>query len=359
MTVPAEAPTVPDVDPALAAMFAAQYQRNWRMLCGYLAFRLDVRHAHLAEDMAQEVFLRIWRSYVLPGKLQRPDRLWPLLRLTARSVLGDFYETKASRDRSLDFADPVNTPIVSTGHAYAGDVPALAGLVAELDAAMEHMTACSQAWRDLHKETYTLRGRLDDDYMAYRGGLTEDAKARTRARLAEADREEESALETFSGACQRVGQLRAEIEAEAGVNWRSAVGMPVDPEPTVFRKGSYRNDRSVTHCPEGHLLDTANTHFGEDGSRRCRACGAEREQQHKMSRRGTGTTGRTKRDTVADDAVATIRKMLADPAHADTPLADIAASVGCSKATLIRRIPDRNDLRRAAKAKAANMAADR
>lgn len=357
MTVPGEASAVPVADPALVDVFSAQYKRNWPMLCGYLAFRLDVRHGHLAEDMAQEVFLRIWRNYVLPGKLQRPDRLWPLLKLTARSVLGDFYETKASRDRSLDFADPANTPIVTTGHAYASDVPGLASLVKELDTAMDRMTACSKAWRDLHKEVYTLRGRLADDYMAYRGGLTEDAKTRTRDRLAEADREEETALDTFRAACQRVGQLRSEIEAEAGINWRSAVGMPVEPEPTVFRKGSHRNDRTVTHCPEGHLLDKANTHFGEDGSRRCRACNAEREEQHKLARRGASQTGRTKRDTVADDAIATMRKLLADPAHADTPMATIAESVGCSAATLIRRIPDRHALRATAKAKAEELAA--
>lgn len=338
MTVQGEkTSTVSVVDPANAEMFAAQYARYWNTLCGYIALRVDDRHRHQAEDLAQEAVIRVWTQYALTGKLRAWDRLWPLFKLSARSVLGDFYELKSSRDRSLDFADPVNAPVISTGHAYALETPGLSSLVADLAQAMETMTARSTAWRDLHKERYALRAQLADDYMASRGGITDSAKARTQDRLADADREEETALEAFRLACRRVGQLRAEIESEAGANWQSVTGMPVESDTTPFRKGVYRNDRSVTHCPSGHLLDKDNTHFGEDGSRRCRACNAKDNEKQKLARRAQAV--RPKRDTIAADAIATARALYLDPTNTLT-VAAIAREVGASPATLYRRIPE-------------------
>jgi hypothetical protein len=334
MTVAGEAPAVVDGD--LAEVFSAQYKRNWPMLRGYIARRLDTRHAHLAEDMAQEAFIQVWKLAVA-GKLYRLDRLFPLLRLNARSVLGAFYETHAARERGYDFTDPANAPVLTTGHSYAVDTPVVADLVKDLEAAMRHMTACSTTWRALHKERFALRGYLADDYLASRGGLTDETKARHTVRLAEADQEEESALDAFRVACQTVGNLRAEIEAEAGVNWQSASGLPRIPDTTPTRRGVYRNDLSVTHCPAGHLLDKDNVNFGEDGSRRCRPCTTA--QNAKCSTSRSAEPLRPKRSTVDQAAIDAARAMYLDPDN-ELSLTAIARKVGTSKATLLRRVPE-------------------
>lgn len=349
MTVPGENSAVPvSAHESPDELFTRVYNRSRESLVRHIYFRLDLRHADMAEDLAQEVFIRFWNRFVKTGCLKDPDNenmVYALLKKMAQGPIGDFYELcSTQRDRSLDFADPANTPIIANGHAYALDAPELRVLVDGIEAAMDHMVACSEKWRSLHKERHVLRGQLADDYLASRGGLTADAKARIADRLKDADTEEIAALETFRKACANVGQLRADIEAEAGVNWKSAVGMPVAPESTAFRKGVYRNDRSVTHCPEGHLLEKDNVNFGKDGSRRCRACDAAVTARFTAKRR----TGRTVPGTVTDDAIAKGRAMFADPATAHMTVQQIATAVGCSAATLSRRVPDHKALRASA-----------
>ncbi|MEW1568285.1 hypothetical protein AB0454_35575 [Streptomyces sp. NPDC093509] len=336
MTVSGDTSAVATGARSHADLFTAAYEQNWDRLRKHITFvLLDWRHAHLAEDMTQDVFLKFWKNYVLPERLQAPDKCFPLLKLMARSVVGDWYDTHASRTDALDLTDPANGPLMPNGHAYGHGTPGLAALVSELETAMNHMSTCSGVWRELHKERFVLHGYLADDYLAYRGGLTDAAKARHAARLQDADREEVAALETFRAACLRVGELRAEIEAAAGVNWRSASGMPAahDTQPIA---GRYRNDLTITHCPAGHLLEKDNVQFAADGSRRCRPCATARQAPMTKARRG-GV--REKRTTVDASTIETARTLYLDPENS-LSLAAIARQVGISTVTMYRRIPE-------------------
>jgi DNA-directed RNA polymerase specialized sigma24 family protein len=334
-----------DLDTA-AQQMTEIYDLYWERLRLFIWKRIDLHQEHLAEDLASETFLELWRRYFLAGR--SVDKPYGLLCTMARSQIGQHFLRKGNTERALDFADPTNTPLLATGHAYALETPDLIHLTSELDAAMDRMTQASKTWRTKHKDSHQIRSLLNDDYNASRGGLLPETKKDLKNRLEAADREESDALHTFRQACHRVGTLRAEVEAAAGPNWRSSTGLPVNPEITSPIKGRYRNDLSVTHCPEGHLLDLDNTHFGEDGSRSCRTCTSARYQ----ARRDAAPKHQAP-STVTAKTLDAARQMLADPANVRLSIKAIADAVGASSTTLHARIPDLADLRRTAKERAA------
>jgi len=345
--------SVADLD-AAAQQFTDIYQTYAERLCRFIWHRLDVREAHLAEDLTSETFMELWRRYMLAGRADSVEKPYGLLCTMARSQIGQHFNKKKNGEWALDFADPTNTPLLATGHAYALERPDVAGLVRDLDAAMEAMRAASKTWRDAHKDSHGLRSMLEDGYNASRGGLTESTKASLRQQLDAADQHEDQTLHTFRGTCARVGELRAELEAVAGPNWTSSVGHPVNPAISVIKAGAYRNDRSVTHCPDGHLLDLNNTHFEEDGSRVCRACRNARYAARRTPAASTAVR------TVHDDVIEKARAMLADPANVSLNLAAIAKRLNTSSTTLSNRIPDLAQLRKQAGAGSAQAeAADR
>ena len=47
-------------------------------------------------------------------------------------------------------------------------------------------------------------------------------------------------------------------------------------EPVTHAENVRRQKARITHCPQGHAYDAANTHIGKKGERKCRACGRER-----------------------------------------------------------------------------------
>lgn len=334
MTVQGATPAVPDVDlDVIAQQFTEIYQAYADRLRRFIWHRLDISEAQLAEDLTSETFMELWRCYLLAGRASSIEKPYGLLCTMARSQIGEYFSKKKNGEWALDFGDPVNTPLVVTGHAYALERPDVVDRVRDLDAAMDAMRTASKAWRDAHKDSHGLRRMLEDGYNASRGGLLESTKTTLRQQLADADQHEDQTLHAFRGTCARVGQLRAELEAVAGPNWTSSVGLPVNPEITAIKAGVYRNDRSVTHCPAGHLLDLNNTHFGEDGSRACRAC-----QNAKYAARKTPADSSIVR-TVSDEVIGKARAMLADPQYASLSLAAIAKSLGISQTTLGERLP--------------------
>lgn len=332
MTVQGEHSPVSDVDLAAADQQMTEIHRlYWQRLRTFIWTRIDISQEHLAEDLASETFMELWRRYFLAGRtVEKP---YGLLCTIARSQIGEHFRHKGNTERALDFTDPANTPLVATGHAYALERPDTIHLVRELDHAMEKMRAASKTWRDAHKASHGLRSMLEDGYNASRGGLTEDTKASLRDKLHAADRHEDGTLNAFRETCARVGQLRGELDTVAGPNWRSSLGLPINPQITAAKKGAYRNDRSVTHCPAGHLLDLNNTHFEEDGSRVCRAC----KNARYASTRTTPPADAVR--TVSADVIAQARALLTDPANASMSLAAIAKKVGVSQSTLSERLP--------------------
>lgn len=321
-----------DLD-AAAQQFTDIYRTYADRLCRFIWHRLDISEAQLAEDLTSETFMELWRRYMLAGRAASVEKPYGLLCTMARSQIGQYFNRMKNGEWALDFADPTNTPLLATGHAYALERPDVAGLVRDLDAAMEAMRAASKAWRDAHKDSHGLRSMLEDGYNASRGGLTESTKASLRQQLDDADQHEDQTLHTFRGTCARVGQIRAELEAVAGPNWTSSVGHPVNPAISVIKAGVYRNDRSVTHCPDGHLLDLNNTHFEEDGSRVCRACRNARYAARKAPAAPIAVR------TISDEVIDKARAMLADPQCASLSLAAIGKSLGISYTTIVERLP--------------------
>lgn len=333
MTVQAAAAPVASVDlDAAAQQMTEIYGLYWERLRVFIWKRLDLNQEHLAEDLASETFLELWRRYFLTGRGPEVAKPYGLLCTMARSQVGQHFIKRGNLERALDFTDPANTPVLATGHAYALERPDTTVMVRDLDDAMETMRAASTAWRDAHKASHGLRSMLADGYNASRGGLTEGARKTLRQQLADAEQHEDATLHVFRGTCARVGQLRAEVEAVAGPHWRSSLGLPVNPEITATKAGNYRNDRSMTHCPAGHLLDLNNTHFEEDGARQCRACKNARYAAARKSAPANTV------NTVADDVLDKARALLADPAHADLSLAAIAKRLGISPTTISVRL---------------------
>jgi DNA-directed RNA polymerase specialized sigma24 family protein len=336
MTLLAEAAGV-DRD-VVDQQFTEIYAECFERLCRFIRVRMDVHQGHLAEDLAQEVFMQLWRR-MLKGTLREAGPVYVLLSVMAKGAISAHYEKKGNRERSHDFADVASAPLVVTGHSYAADVPGLASLAVELDTAMARMSEASKLWREKHKESYRFRGLLVADYMASRGGATPETRLRATKSLAVADAAEDEALVVFQQTCAVVGHLRAELEAAAGPRWRSSIGLPTNPSITPILEGRYRNDLAVTHCPAGHALDRDSTHFGEDGSRRCRPCHAAQQGKARQEERAAAHA-RQHRPTVNADAVNAARALLMDSSNADRSLKTIAASVGVSAATLYRRAPE-------------------
>ena len=341
MTVPGETPAVSDVDlDAAHQIFTKVYAQHWDFVRRYIWRRIHVSQATLAEDLAQETFIRLWLDYVSTGRLEDPDNPHGLLVTLARSAVAGHFRRMPAHERPLDFTDPANTPLFPVDHTYAPDAPHLAALAAELEAAMDHMANLSQLWRDKHAESYSLRIRLGDTYHAGKGGLTPERRRQIAEDADVTERAEADLLVSFQDACRHVGELRAEMEAQAGPGWRTPVQQPIfDPPQGGPKDGSVRGDLTATHCPAGHELTLANVHFFEDGGRRCRACRLE-------SSRASVTKARAGKDTqpvqvtVATDALDAARAFLTDPANDHLDWKQAAKQLGLHEGTMRRRLPD-------------------
>lgn len=58
-------------------------------------------------------------------------------------------------------------------------------------------------------------------------------------------------------------------------------------EPVTCQENIRRARVLITHCPQGHPYDEANTYRDSRGGRSCRACQAERARQRKRALRGS------------------------------------------------------------------------
>lgn len=294
MTVQAAAAPVADVDLGAATQqFTEIYAQYWGRIRRFIWTRLDWHQQDLAEDIANETFIEFWQSFVLTGKLDSVETVFGLLCTMSRHQIAQYFRRQYSGERVLDVTDPVNTPIVATGHSYAAERPDVAPMVAELDAAMETMRERSERWQKLHGETYRLRCMLD--------GTAEPARSKLAARIDGMDQDEETALSDFRAACLHVGQLRGEIQTAAGGSWQASVDIPLAIPHTVSAERSHRTDPTITHCLNGHLVDYANTRFKADGTRLCRTCQSEYQARRTDERR---TAARARRERQALKAAA-------------------------------------------------------
>lgn len=338
MKVTEEEPA-PTVDLAAAEqIFTELYREYWDRLRRFIWWRLDIEQGQLAEDLAQETFMELWRLHLLKGK-ESEGHIYGLLCTMARSQIGKHFRKVCSKEKALDFGDPVNTPMIVTGHAYAKDTPDLAPLVNDLDVAMERMAAASTLWREKNKEWSKCRSLLDEDVIANRGGLSQVARARLGDKLAKADDAEAEALSRFQQTCQRVGELRAEMEKAAGPNWQSSIGLPRQQGETP---------PPPTHCPQGHPFTRANTYYKRSKGyfhRSCRTCAAEWWRANNRTEAPNKMISAPNK-MISEEAIQAARKMLLDPQNKQSIRA-IAESVGTSLAVLYKRIPNLSAIRRA------------
>lgn len=269
MTVTAEAAATGVDRVVVDQQFTDIYAECYERLRKHIYYRNHLTLTDLAEDFTQETFIELYRKLLKGETFEHP---YGLLCCIATRVVGTHLKVKRNTAfTAIDLGDPVNTPIIATGHAYAPEAPELAATAAELDAAMDVMTEASRAWRNAHQEKHMLRQLLRSDEKGTQVLHPERRECR-RQQLAAAEALEPSVLARFKEACRQVGALRGELERAGGANYRSSAGMPASAMNAIGRAGSVTSDISITHCLAGHALHLDNVSFGENGTRRCRAC---------------------------------------------------------------------------------------
>lgn len=337
MTVQAKAP-VPDVDlDAAHATFTTIFQEYAPRISAFIATRVDREQLHLVDDFTQETFILLWTSYVQQGRMTDVGRPFGLLATIARTVIAKHYRTKnrTQLERTLDFSDPANTPVLATHHVYVSESPDLYQQCQELDAAMARMTEASKDWREKDKLRGRLRRSLQND-RHWQGGMLADTRQRAQADAEAAERSEREALDVFRNACRTVATLRADLERAAGPNWRSSTGMPA----SAWKKApsdAWTTDPDRTHCPRGHALDRDTVVFTAEGARTCTRCKADAARP-KTKKAPAG------RRTVPLEVVERARELLVDPDNRRS-IRSVADELGLSEATLYHRIPNLSELR--------------
>ncbi|MDX3519288.1 RNA polymerase sigma factor [Streptomyces scabiei] len=80
------------VPPTVAADGFTQLYATFRpKVEGYIAARLPRRDSQLAEDLAAEVFLSLWRSHFAPGRETEVRHPWALLATVASRRMADHF----------------------------------------------------------------------------------------------------------------------------------------------------------------------------------------------------------------------------------------------------------------------------
>lgn len=331
----------PGVDrAAVDQQFTEIYAECFNRLARYIRFRNTGSLASLAEDFAQETCIELYWKML---KGEKFDHAYGILCFLSRAVVGRYLRLKRNTEFKVrDLTDPVNTPLIATGHAYAPETPELAETAAALDAAMDVMHQASQVWRAAHQEKYKIRRAL----LADEQGVTVipiEKRASKQQKLAAVTAAEPLKLARFQEACRRVGVLRGELEQAGGANYRSSAGMPASAASAGSTKsGSVTSDPSVTHCPDGHLLDLDNTYFGENGRRRCRTCldvQVKRSQTKRGQRAGSRPDRGYGRGTIAPELIEQARQMLLNTDNGMS-IEAVGRAIGVSTAVFYKRLPD-------------------
>lgn len=335
MTVQGE-PTgsVPDA----AQLFTDLHREHVGRVTRFIYSRLGKTDYHLAEDLTSETFSALWFRFLDRGEEVKAPL--GLLYTLARWQIGDYFggrSKKANWEQVLDVTDPVNTPLVITGHVYAAERPDLAILVTDLEEAMDRMTAASKAWRNAHKASNRQQRfeMTDDDLLV-------DVSA-----VGEWTAEDET-LQTFRKACAEVAELRAELETAAGPHWRASMPPPTSGEGSAPARG-YAGRRAAPRKKNAADLKLE--------------AGVERAKAMLLDPNCTLTLGqiaeaagisyktiqtrlkaesvlhRRKSQRPVESALRKARGLLLDP-NCTLTLYDIGKEVGLADATILRSLPD-------------------
>jgi DNA-directed RNA polymerase specialized sigma24 family protein len=105
----------PETSPEAAA-FTGWHRQYHRMVLRIAAAQLRYQDAALAEDIAQEVWLRVWAYLVQGAQIQSPASLFAAI---TRRVVVDHYRAAAARPatRAVDDTDRLVAYLTATGSA--------------------------------------------------------------------------------------------------------------------------------------------------------------------------------------------------------------------------------------------------
>lgn len=180
--------------------FEAVYTLFRPIIESFIVSRLARPDFHLAEDLASECFINLWRWHICRGTTL-DDRVFGLLAANARQYLCQHLRRMRSTEVPVDFTDPVVTA-ARTAQAPAAEVPHLAGLYADLEAAKDELSEAASAYRATRIKAGLAKARLAQVKRPERAARCTANAQRARAAA-------ESALSDFRAAADRVARLRA------------------------------------------------------------------------------------------------------------------------------------------------------
>jgi DNA-directed RNA polymerase specialized sigma24 family protein len=99
--------TLTNQSPALSAAFTTIYLQQQARVRHLAARRVMNGDQALAEDIAQEAFLRLWRYLSDGHEVDNAEAL--LATLTRRAACDHYRLARSTRERAADFSDPVTS----------------------------------------------------------------------------------------------------------------------------------------------------------------------------------------------------------------------------------------------------------
>jgi DNA-directed RNA polymerase specialized sigma24 family protein len=197
-------------------ILAQVMQANERRITAFIAFRLPHLDWQLAEDLAQEVFLHLWRWQITRG-ITLDERVYGLLCCSARQIMAQHFRTKRNGEQAVDFTDPAIKPVP----AAPSDTPHLARLYDELETAKDALVPIAESYR-------VIRRQLRDANSALRFAGLPATVERCTKRATEVAEAERNTLAAFKAAADLVAARRHAWNTEA-----NTLGNASDSDPDM------------------------------------------------------------------------------------------------------------------------------
>lgn len=174
--------------------------QHGRQVQASIGRRLGRRDPQLAEDLTQEVFIRLWRFYIAPGTVL-DERLPGLLAVLGKQVLCQHYNRRRNHETALDFTDPERSA-ARTLAAAASDTPHLAELFGDLETAKYDLEVIAADYQ-------AARRALVNAETGLRNAVRPETVARCTASVERLTRAAQLALDDFQAAADDVAAYRA------------------------------------------------------------------------------------------------------------------------------------------------------
>lgn len=182
----------------------ATYRTRVEAFIASRMYRLDWQ---LAEDLAQDTFVHLWRWHLTRGTVL-DERVFGLLAQIARQMLCQHLRLMSSHESAVDLTDPANAA-TRAATAPPMDTPHLAHLYTELDQAKDVLVTAAATYQRAHRTTVNARNGLHHT-------VRPEVIARCHAKVEQLADVEQQALLAFQSAAAEVARCRAAWNAAAG-----------------------------------------------------------------------------------------------------------------------------------------------